>query len=88
MARRCCIECGLIYRGDLACPDCNGMGEPLRAGRPRLPVGDKKTCRIEVRVSSADLAKIDSDRGTESRSDYLARLAREAPPIAQPPASC
>jgi len=27
--RRCCIECGRIYCGRLACPDCGAPGEPI-----------------------------------------------------------
>jgi hypothetical protein len=74
--RRCCIECDLLYVGPIECPACNGMGEPVR-GRPPLPAGIKKTCRVEVRVTHDELAQIDNARGAETRSDYLARLARE-----------
>jgi len=27
--RRCCIECGHIWFGKLACPKCKAPGEPI-----------------------------------------------------------
>lgn len=50
----------------------------MKPGRPPFPPEQRKTERIEVRVTAADLARIDAARGAETRSDYLARLAREA----------
>lgn len=44
-------------------------------GRPRSPPGEKLTEGITVRLSPAQLATLDSRRGAESRSAYLARMA-------------
>lgn len=29
---RVCIECDAIYEGDIECPECGGVGEPLVTG--------------------------------------------------------
>jgi len=31
LCRRCCIECGYIWFGELNCPECEGAGEPIDA---------------------------------------------------------
>ena len=45
------------------------------AGRPPKPAADKASERVEVRITPAQLAQLDRDRGAESRSAYLARRA-------------
>ena len=45
------------------------------AGRPPKPAADKSSERVEIRITPAQLAQLDHDRGAESRSSYLARRA-------------
>lgn len=38
IVRRCCIECGHLYCGELECPKCGGPGEPLETNDAPLRV--------------------------------------------------
>lgn len=61
--QRCCLGCGKVYRGTLACPACGEPGEPLaQKGRKRKQEG--KTRSHPVRLSEA----------RKERYEALARL--------------
>lgn len=50
-------------------------GKRKGAGRPPLPEGAAADIRVRVYLTPTQVRKLDADRGTESRSAYLARKA-------------
>lgn len=50
-------------------------GKREGAGRPPLPEGAAADIRVRVYLTPAQVRQLDQDRGTESRSAYLARKA-------------
>jgi hypothetical protein len=45
---------------------------PRRPGRPPIPPEELRVCRVEVRLTAAELALLDGLRGDYGRSFFLA----------------
>ena len=39
VTKRCCVDCGHVYLGPLACPECGEPGEPLGSAASKDPRG-------------------------------------------------
>lgn len=48
-----------------------------RGGRPKLPADDRRSCRVVVLMTRAELAALDAARGEASRSSYLLSLLED-----------